>query len=63
MLQIKLARRNGLRKTFAIPENVLNRTVLSLEKHPVILVLNLLRNRQMNLTPIKVSISLRADDN
>ena len=36
MLQIKAALRDGLWKTFAIPENVLARTVLFLEKHAVI---------------------------
>ena len=35
-LQIKAALRDGLWKTFAIPENVLDGTVLFLEKHPVI---------------------------
>ena len=35
MLQIKAALRDGLWMTFAIPENVLARTVLFLEKHAV----------------------------
>ena len=36
MLQIKAALRDGLWNTFAIPENIFDRTVLSLEKHLVI---------------------------
>ena len=35
-LQIKAAFRDGLWKAFAIPENILARTGLPLEKHPIV---------------------------
>ena len=48
MLQIKAALRDGLWKTLAIPENILDRTVLSLEKHPVTSLLIVFLNRIVN---------------
>ena len=47
-LQIKAALRDGLWKTLAIPENILDRTVLSLEKHPVTSLLIVFFNRIVN---------------